>query len=239
MTIIFTEEFFEDLSADPQLALSQICSLFLLSRDKTNANNLNYYLEFYAIVEAFVDEHKLKLKLDLPEIRSLETQAKKDKVAHFAATINSSLVDYVRENKESGELDKFRRQFSTKFGNPFIYEFTDGDIARIQLLLNELRDLISSSSDFEEKHKRRLHKRLENLQSELHKKMADLDHLWGLLGDAGVAIGKFGEDSKPIVDRIREITDITWKTQSRAEELPSNTPSPELLKYEDEVGQLK
>jgi hypothetical protein len=231
---IFTEEFFERLSADPQLALSQICSLFLLSRDKTNTNNLNYYLEFYAIVEAFVDEHKLKLKLDLPEIRSLETQAKKDKVAHFAATINNSLVDYVRENKESGELDKFRRQFSTKFGNPFIYEFTDGDIARIQLLLNELRDLISSSSDFEEKHKRRLLKRLENLQSELHKKMADLDHFWGLVGDAGVVFGKFGKDAKPFVDRIREITKITWRAQSIAEELQTDLPSPALLSSESE-----
>ena len=54
--------------------------------------------------------------------------------------------------------------------------------------------------------------------------MADLDRLWGLVGDAGVAIGKFGKDAKPIVDRIREISDIVWRTQSRAEELPSDTP---------------
>jgi hypothetical protein len=233
---IFTEEFFEHLSADPQLALSQICGLFLSSRSKTNHDKLNYYLEFYAIVEAFIDEHKLNLnlKVDLPEIHSLETQVKIDKVTHFAAAMNNSLTQYVRENMELGELDKFRRQFSTKFGNTFIYEFTDGDIARIQLLLNELRDLISSSSDFEEKHKRRLHKRLENLQSELHKKMADLDHFWGLVGDAGVVLGKFGKDAKPFVDRIREITKITWRAQSIAEELQTDQPSPALLSSESE-----
>jgi hypothetical protein len=139
-----------------------------------------------------------------------------------------------RENKESSELNKLRKQFSTKFGNPFFYEFTDGDISRIQVLLNELREIISSSAEFDEKHKRRLLKRLESLQSELHKKMSDLDHFWGLVGDAGVVLGKFGQDAKPLVDRIKEITKITWRTQSRAEELPSDTSSPALLTSENE-----
>ena len=56
--------------------------------------------------------------------------------------------------------------------------------------------------------------------------MSSLDKLWGLIGDVGVALGKFGKDAKPIVDRIREITMITWRTQARAEELPSATPLP-------------
>ena len=60
----------------------------------------------------------------------------------------------------------------------------------------------------------------------MHKKVSDLDHFWGLIGDAGVALGKLGNDAKPIVDRIREITGITWNTQSRAEELPSGTTFP-------------
>lgn len=74
--------------------------------------------------------------------------------------------------------------------------------------------------------------RLEKVQSEMHKKMSDLDRFWGLIGDAGVALGKFGTEAKPIVDRIREISEIVWRTQARAEELPSNTPLP-LLAYKD------
>ena len=54
--------------------------------------------------------------------------------------------------------------------------------------------------------------------------MADLDKIWGLIGDAGVALGKLGEDAKPFVDRIREIYGIAWRTQSRAEGLPTDTP---------------
>lgn len=75
---------------------------------------------------------------------------------------------------------------------------------------------------------------MERLQSELHKKGSDLDKFWGLIGDAGVAIGKFGKDAKPFVDRIREITGIVWRTQSAAEELPSGTKIPFLDSDETE-----
>jgi hypothetical protein len=77
--------------------------------------------------------------------------------------------------------------------------------------------------------------RLEKLQSELHKRVSDLDRFWGLVGDAGVVLGKLGTDAKPIVDRVREIAQITWKTQSRTEELPSNISNP-MIGFEDGKG---
>jgi hypothetical protein len=91
-----------------------------------------------------------------------------------------------------------------------------------------LREQINSSNLFEQTHKERLLKRLEKLQAEMHKKMSDIDRFWGLIGDAGIVIGKFGKDAKPFVDRMKEISDIVWRTQSRAEELPSGTPPPSL-----------
>jgi len=224
---IFSEEYFEGLSSDPQIALHQICHFYHSKRNGTNNGDLNFHLEFFAVAEAFISGYDLDI--NLPNISSGVTKDKIDRIGQFAISTITSLNDYVRENKESGELNKFRKQFATKFGNPFFYEFTDGDISRIQVLLNELREIISSSTEFDEKHKRRLLKRLESLQSELHKKMSDLDHFWGLVGDAGVVLGKLGKDAKPLVDRIKEITKITWRTQSRAEELPSDTSNPALL----------
>ena len=227
---IFNDEYFESLSSDSKIAIHQICSMY---NSKRPGNvNLNFHLEFFAIAEAFITGHELKISL--PDISSGDTKIKINKIISFANTVLSSLNEYIRENKESAELHKFRKQFSTKFGNPFYYQFTDGDLSRIQVLLNELRNIITSSTDFDEKHKRRLLKRLENLQAELHKKMSDLDHFWGLVGDAGVALGKFGKDAKPIVDRIREITKITWRTQSTAEELPSDSSSPAFLTSKNE-----
>jgi len=69
--------------------------------------------------------------------------------------------------------------------------------------------------------------------------MSSLDKLWGLIGEAGVVLGKFGEDAKPFVDRIVEIAGITWRTQARAEELPSATPLPLLSNKKVEVNELE
>ena len=96
-----------------------------------------------------------------------------------------------------------------------------------------MRDNISASELFTSEHQQRLLRRLEKIQSELHKKVSDLDRFWGLIGDMGVVIGKFGKDAKPIVDRIREITNIVWTTQSRSEELPSGTNIPFLSQKND------
>ena len=74
---------------------------------------------------------------------------------------------------------------------------------------------------------------LEKLQSELHKKMSNLDRFWGFWGEAGVMLGKFGEDAKPIFDRIREIVEIAWRTQSAAEELRTGLPLPMIGSGED------
>jgi hypothetical protein len=153
-------------------------------------------------------------------------------VAFVREAIQSLIDDEIGSNK--------RNQFLSAIDNKkkildkgFFYEFTDGDLKRIQQIINELRDKISESSLFEEDHRRRLLRRLESLQSEVHKKMSDIDRIWGLVGDAGVAIGKFGKDAKPFVDRIKELSQIAWKTQARAEQLPSSSVNPLLENNND------
>lgn len=125
-------------------------------------------------------------------------------------------------------ISDMNQKYSHMLKSSFAYEFSKGDYERVQSLINELREHISSSTIIDESHKHRLLKKLERLQSELHKRVPDLDRLWGLVGDAGVALGKFGDDVKPLVDRVKEIAGITWNTQKRAEELPSETPNPML-----------
>lgn len=139
-------------------------------------------------------------------------------------------VGYNRRNDFFSAIDSKKKTLD----KGFYYEFTEGDLKRIQTILNELRSQISESDLFEEDHRRRLLRRLEALQSEMHKKMSDVDRIWGLVGDAGIAIGKFGRDAKPFVDRIRELSQIAWKTQARAEELPSSSTNP-LIEDSDEV----
>ncbi|MCE1241330.1 MAG: hypothetical protein LWW83_15550 [Azonexaceae bacterium] len=122
----------------------------------------------------------------------------------------------------------FQNRFEIEINNIFHYEFSAGDISQIQSTINSLRGLITEAKELEQEHRERLLKRLEKLQSEVHKTTSDLDRFWGLIGDAGVVLGKLGTDSKPIVDRIRELAEIVWRTQARAEELPSDAPFPRL-----------
>ena len=68
--------------------------------------------------------------------------------------------------------------------------------------------------------------------------MSNIDQFWGLVGDAGVALGKFGEDAKPFVDLIKEILDIIWRVQSNAEELPSGSTQA-LLREHIEITERK
>ena len=110
------------------------------------------------------------------------------------------------------------------FGKGVFYEFSDDDFSRVQTLLNGLRDLLTKSKDFEEDHRRRLLKRLEVLQSELHKKMSNFDKFWGFFIDSGIALTKFWENAKPFRDDIKEIIEIVSRTQAKAENVQKLFP---------------
>ncbi|MEE4371647.1 hypothetical protein V2J67_04660 [Pseudomonas alliivorans] len=126
------------------------------------------------------------------------------------------------------KLDSLKKQFAITLTNGFGYEFTDGDLKRIQQLINELREMVSANTDLDVGHKQRMLKRLEKMQSELHKKMSDISRFYELMGDAGVALGKLGEGAKPFVERIKELAGIAWKSQARAEQLQSDAENPML-----------
>ena len=144
-------------------------------------------------------------------------------VCHKAQDTIPSLLDiYGTQDMLNSSINKY----STLLGNVYHYQLTDGDISRIQKLINEIREELTSSKLIPEDHKHRLLKRLEKLQVELHKQMSDFDRFWGLFVESGTMIGRFGREVKPIVDRFRELADIFWRSQARAEELPSNSPLP-------------
>ena len=124
-----------------------------------------------------------------------------------------------------------RNKYDAWSSEKFPYKLSEEDVGRIQALIDELRNELKTSDLFEVGHKNRLLARLEKLQAEIHKEMSNIDKILGLVGDAGVALGKFGEDVKPFTDRIIEIAKIGWKTQAKSEGLPENTRNP-LLEIE-------
>ena len=91
------------------------------------------------------------------------------------------------------------------FSRVSVYEFSENDFKRVHELVRELRDLIRGSSLISDEHKRRLLRRLEAMHAELHKKTSDIDRVWGFIGEAGIAMRKFGEDLAPISERVLEL----------------------------------
>ncbi|WLH71963.1 hypothetical protein PSH70_18485 [Pseudomonas fluorescens] len=151
--------------------------------------------------------------------------------------LQDSLADFVGQSSAK-KLEALKKSFGISLANGFAYEFTDGDLNRIQEIINELRDLLKKDSALDDGHKRRLLKRLEELQKELNKKVSSLSHFYILMGDFGVAIGKLGKDSKPFTDRIGELLDFAWKAQARAEQLPSSAENP-MLGHDGEPPRLE
>lgn len=231
---MFDEEFLDNLPNDPYEAARSIVNMFLAKDNKILPNekmkHYDEYVEGFAAFEALIQAFGLPFLP--PELRKSQ-DINYGIIRAFFENTRKKLDELERNEKLAQARDKFR----TRFGAVFVYQFTDGDLYKIQKLINELRELINESELFDAKHKERLQNRLEGLQKELHKKMSSLDKLWGLIGDAGVALGKFGKDAKPLVDRIREIAMITWRTQARAEELPSATPLPLLSHKPSETNE--
>jgi len=225
--MLFDDKFVEDLKDNPIKKTIEACGIAIEALNLEYSSEWSEFdypvlMETYALLVEIIEAEILKIQIFIPVIES-------------CASSNDCLIilNFIREveSKAQAENSKFsltslRNRFKSSLSNSFHYEFSQGDVDRIQELLNQLRKLVAESDKFEPDHQQRLLKRLEKLQSEVHKKISDLDKFWGLVGDAGVAVGKFGNDAKPIFDRIKEISQIVWQAQTRAEELPSGMEMP-------------
>lgn len=203
-----------------------ICTLrnkvdsYLQNGNEWGQNEYDILLETYALIIEL--DHAQIINLDY-HITNLTGQFATD-LTIMSETLERTYTQ-CKARMDRNSLERLRGRFRMDFSTEFSYEFSQGDLERLQELINQIRHQISAAG-LEDEHKQRLLARLEKLQSELHKKVSDLDRFWGLIGDAGVVLGKLGEDAKPIVDRVREVAGIVWKTQARSEELPSGTDIP-------------
>lgn len=224
--MLFTEEFVGTLRDDPYSGVVAICDNVLnelSSGSKWEDRDYEVLVEAFALLQGMQSAKLITLPgvmfdPGMPAERDLDCRI----LADFMREVRSLAVSERAKHTFSGQ----KAHFEALLGARFVYEFTQGDLDRIQELLGELRERIRDSDLFDEEHRRRLLLKLEKLQTELHKKMSSLDRLWGITGELGVVLGKFGEDAKPLVDRFKEIMQITWRTQSRAEDMPSDSPPP-------------
>lgn len=231
--MFFNGEFIESVEENPISGIVDACKMafarleVLESGQEWNEQEHDLLWEVASFVQLIIESNKLTVSVKFPEATgSIDTNC--SKLVEYLNAIKSNFEEHAIKLK----VESYTNRYSAALKTSFAYEFSQGDLERIQDLVNELRIQIADITNLNDDHKRRLLKRLEHLQSELHKRVSDLDRFWGLVGDAGVVLGKLGKDAKPIVDRIREVAEIVWKTQARTEELPSSSQNP-MLEHED------
>jgi uncharacterized protein YoxC len=215
------------------LALIQFTKEQMGSHDGFDEGEYGVMLEAFALISSLRDANMIHIEVYEPDLDG-NIQGSASKIWQYFSLVE----EFLKSQASAHRLEDLKRKFAATLTNSFGYQFTEGDIGRIQEIVNELRSLLTKDSGLEEGHKRRLLKRLEELQKELHKKVADLDHFYGLMGDFGVAVGKLGQDAKPFTDRIRELIGFAWKAQARAEQLSSSAENPLLGHGEGEPPQL-
>lgn len=232
LPVIITEEMLTRVHSEPLEVACEACKIIVSEGLRLPDEDL---LEVVIFLRTLIEEELISYEGSVPAIDNGKVQ--KASASNFAANIHSQAQKTIERNKAKAAEQAHISRFKLIIGKGFSYEFTDGDINRVQELISELRKELANEPRLDEGHKRRLLIRLEQLQRELHKKVSDLSHFYNLMGDFGVAIGKLGRDAKPFTDRIKEIVQIGWKSQARAEQLPSNAENP-MLEHDEEPPKL-
>lgn len=223
--MLFDDDFVEGITEDPVSNAISVCVRVQQQFEREpgwSTDEHEALLEGYALLQVMKEAGLIPVVVDEPSRPSGDIQADCVSLVEYVASMRQALNVHVK----ALSLEQLKNKFSQGLRVGFAYEFSQADLHRIQTLINELRGEVASSKLFEDTHQARLLKRLEQLQGELHKRVSDLDRFWGLIGDAGVALGRFGTAAKPFVDRISEITAIVWNTQKQSEGLPSNMSMP-------------
>lgn len=231
------DKFLSKLPSDPMFALRHVvdyCEITVKEMGGTemggkNLENLETELiQLLALFKTLSNKYSLPVNVELPQI----TEGPKQNVAslrQYFANANRELGKISAQNLLNASLARFERELDVGFH----YEFSEGEIARLQALVNELRESIRDANFLDEDHRRRLLGRLEKLQAELHKRVPDLDRHLGTMVQIAAALGQSGEEAKPLFDRVREFTGIVAGVFRRAESLEPGQEFPLLPKWDD------
>jgi uncharacterized protein YoxC len=236
---VFDDAFVSALADDNVEASLQVAERFRSFEKSLEAKKIqprtayHKYLEVYGFLLSLIEARQLRVTLKAPTYN-----ADRDigAIRNVIGTLDQEAKQETKRRDQRRTFEIARDHYPSLIPGMFSYEFLESDYKRLQALIDELRTLTTESSQIDPQHKGRLLKRVEKLQQELNKKMSNLDLFWGFLGEAGVALGKFGEDVKPLTDRICEILQIAARTEARANGLPAGKSTP-LLKAVTEMAE--
>ena len=207
-TAFFPAKTLGHLPGDNIEALAALCTEF--ERFDGHARQLpehhDDYVEALGILKGFAAARDAKLQ-PFPDIGPQRHQNVACVAAYFSQ-LRTAVRSELTARHSRSYFESKTEEYLALFARAQVYEFEDEDFRRVQALIGELRDLLRDNSLITEEHQKRLLRRLESMRAELHKRTTDIERFWGFLGEAAIVIRKFGEDLKPISERVLELGGI-------------------------------
>lgn len=224
-TAFFPAKTLAQLPGDNVEALAGLCTEF--ERFDGHARELpdhhDDYVEALSILRAFARARDVTLE-SFPEIGPQRRQNIVNIKAYFVQ-LRNLVRNQLAERHAKGYFDSKTEEYLLLFSKVAAYEFAEPEFKRVQELIHDLRELLRAGTLIADDQKNRLLRKLEAMHRELHRKTTDIDHFWGFLGEAAVAMRKFGQDLKPVSDRVLELAGLITTVIFRKEGI---TALPEL-----------
>jgi hypothetical protein len=204
-TAFFAPRTLNQLPGDNTEALSALCTEFerLDGHARQLPEHHDDYVEALGILRAFAIARDASLK-PFPELGAQRHQNIASVVQYFSDLRQAVRAELTTRHSQ-GFFEAKTQDYLSLFSRTTAYEFDDEQHGRIAALLDQLREWIAASSLVNEEHRRRLLRRLEATRAELHRKTAEIDRFWGFLGEAAIVMRKYGEDARPMSDRVLEL----------------------------------
>lgn len=201
----FDRSIISDSIENPMDQLELIITDVLNNMDETYTIDKMQALKALQLINFFCDAHDI-VKMDVSDIsRHSNEDEFKNIISDFLESIIMDAHLY--------------------YANPFMkkkYELTDKEHDTIQELLNKLRDKVDSiESGLDEDHKRRVLKKINEMQTELNKKMSTFDSMIGKSYDVIKVLG-FGrrEVVTPVIQDATKLMKEMNKVEAKHSGLP-------------------
>lgn len=210
--------------------LSEVDALTKLNVGKA----VRYYdklIEITAEIIAHVDEDVYFYHVETPNIPDIGEDDAENiqglikyvvQTRHAVQPLIDDVATYSKKYQLLSEIENKKKIL----GKGFYFQFGDREFNRLKELFGEILDLIEASKVMEDAHRKRLIKRIETVNDSVHRKLSDLDKLWGLVSEVSILNEKYHKEAQDIVAKIGEVLQIAWKIQIKAEALPVDTHNP-------------
>jgi len=224
MAEVFDESFIDQLPADPLDALRSIITRYNSHFPNTpQPEQFGLTTQAYALAREYSVAYAPQFAAQLKKVLS---PSDKNQATKIVASSFRAVLTMIETEKTSQSFENVDQRAKALIRKVDSIEFTDGDLKRLQTMIDEMRGIATDTNELSERHRSRILERLEKLQAEIHKRVTKLEHAWLLVPEIGLAIGQFGKDAAPMWDRLNETLRIVAGAEARRAEFPSNYEPP-------------